>query len=163
MEDCSTTEEESSHLKKTRQRYLQAGHLTWLFLPSCWKVKTHLQYICPSEGSHATRKTEQPPLHLIYESPANAALWTKKQTKTKNLQHIFPPIFLHSSICRETLAENMCIYLSLHNSIAMQNKWNRGKHLNMISSFFLFLGSKGNFLTIPSVWRRKKKNQKTLQ
>lgn len=76
---------------------------------------------------------------------------TGQRTKPKSLQHFFP-VFLHSS-----LAENMCIYLSLPNIIAMQNKWSTGKHLNMISSFFLFLGSKGNFFTIPSVWRGKKK------
>lgn len=35
--------------------------------------------------------TEQPPLHLIYESAANAALWTKN--KTENLQHFFSPCF----------------------------------------------------------------------
>lgn len=48
-----------------------------------------------------------------------------------------------SSTYRETSADKIHVYPSLHTIIATKNKWSRGKHLNLISHF---LAAKESFL-----------------
>lgn len=51
-------------------------------------------------------KTEQPALHLIYESSANAALWTKNQTKPPTLVSLFFFILPHEG----KLWQRICVF-----------------------------------------------------
>lgn len=92
---------------------------------------------------------------FTYESPVNTSLLTKKSSPFLYLPSLF---HMRGNFSRE------CAHLSsLQNTIAIQKKWSRGKHLNLISSSHLFLGSKWKFLTIPSAWtggiKQKKKNE----